>query len=369
MVAKKLESYLKEIIRGKRSGLFAWLIKCFLLPMSWCYCLGVKVRNWFYDQGWMRRYVPPISLVISVGNIVAGGTGKTPVTLMIAQFFYQRYPIAILSRGYRSKAEKTDRSVLLCDGEGPQYPASYCGDEPYLFAKRLPKAIVVVGGNRKKGAILAAKEGAQVLILDDGLQHRHLVRDLDVVVIDIGDPFGEGYFLPRGFLRDEISSLARAQLIVLNHLRDPEKLNGMKELLKPFTSAPIVGMKGVVKSIRDFKGDEVTIPLDERDVGAFCAIAHPEYFRRTLEQEGFTLVSEYILPDHMEITEKELAQFVQTSLKKKAKWIICTEKDRVKLGDVLTIGLPLIWVEMEQQVVTGLEEWNAFLKEAEMKIH
>jgi tetraacyldisaccharide 4'-kinase len=315
----------------------------------------------------MRRYVPPVPLVISVGNIVAGGTGKTPVTLLLAGALYERFTIAILSRGYRSKAEKLDTPILLCEGQGPTLPASYCGDEPYLFAQRLPKAIVIVGGNRKKASFLAAKAGAQAILLDDGMQHRRLARDFDVVVVDVDDPFGQGYFLPRGFLREDIRSLSRANLIVLNHIQDAEQFASVKLRLHPYSQAPVVGTKGYVIAIRDLKGQEVTIPED-RNIGMFCAIAHPEYFRRTLEQEGFQVISEYILADHETFREKDLEQFAQASLKKGAKWLICTEKDRVKLQDQLNLALPVLWIQLELQIVAGQEEWQNFLQRAQDKI-
>lgn len=367
MMVKKLELYLKEIVQGRRRGLMAFLIKSLLLPLSWLYGLGVNFRNRLYEMGWMRRYVPPVPLVISVGNIVAGGTGKTPVTLLLAGAFYERFTIAILSRGYRSKVEKLDTPILLCEGQGPTLPAGYCGDEPYLFAQRLPKAIVIVGGNRKKASFLAAKAGAQAILLDDGMQHRRLARDFDVVVVDVGDPFGQGYYLPRGFLRDEIGSLARANLIVLNHISDSEQFIGVKMQLNSYSSAPVIGTKGYISAIRDLKGQEVAL-LEEKNVGMFCAIAHPEYFRRTLEQEGFKVVNEYILADHDTICEKDLEQFAQACLKKEAKWLMCTEKDRVKLQDQLNLVLPILWVQLELRVVAGQEEWQNFLQQAEAKI-
>lgn len=367
MFIKKLELYLKDIVRGRKQGFMAILIKAFLLPLSWLYGLGVICRNFLYEKGWMRRYVPPVPLVISIGNIVAGGTGKTPVTLLIAGAFYERFTVAILSRGYRSKAEKLDTPIFLCEGEGPMFPASYCGDEPYLFAQRLPKAIVIVGGNRKKASFLAAKAGAQAILLDDGMQHRRLVRDFDVAVVDVGDPFGQGYFLPRGFLRDDICSLARANLIILNHINDPEQFTRVKNQLKPYSKAPTVGTKGHVVALRDLKGQKVDMPKD-RLVGMFCAIAHPEYFKRTLEQEGFEVVSEYILADHDTVNDKDLEQFAQESLKKGAQRLICTEKDCVKLQDKSTLSLPIIWVQLELRVIAGHEEWQNFLQQAEAKI-
>lgn len=367
MTIKKLELYLKDIVRGHRKGVMAFFIKTILLPLSWLYGLGVYFRNRLYEKGWMRRYVPPVPLVISVGNIVAGGTGKTPVTLLLAGAFYERFKVAILSRGYRSKIEKLDMPVLLCEGQGPIFPASYCGDEPYLFAQRLPKAIVIVGGNRKKASFLAAKAGVQAILLDDGMQHRRLARDFDVVVVDVGDPFGQGYFLPRGFLRDDICSLARANLIILNHIHDTDLFNSVKMQLKPYSLAPIIGTKGYVVAIRDLKGEEIVLPKEEC-VGMFCAIAHPEYFQRTLQQEGLKVVNEYILADHDSVHDKKLEQFAEMSLKKGARWLICTEKDRVKLHDPLNLALPILWVQLELRVIAGLEDWQHFLMQAEAKI-
>ncbi len=367
MIVKKFELYLKEIIRGRRRGVIAFFIKALLLPLSWLYGLIMGFRNWLYDQGWMRRYVPPVPLVISIGNIVAGGTGKTPVTLLLAGVFYERFPLAILSRGYRSKAEKLDTPLLLCEGQGPLFPANYCGDEPYLFAQRLPKAIVIVGGDRKKASFLAAKSGSQIILLDDGMQHRRLARDLDVVVVDAGDLFGQGYFLPRGFLREDVRSLKRANLIILNHVNHLEQFTSSKAQLHSYTSAPIVATKGHVIAIRDLKGQEIERPK-EWPIGMFCAIAHPEYFRQTLEQEGFKIISENILPDHEFIREKELEQFALSCLKKGAKCLICTEKDRVKLQDPFNLSLPIFWVQIELRIIAGQEEWQSFLQYAEAKI-
>jgi tetraacyldisaccharide 4'-kinase len=364
---KRLQFYLKDVIFGRKKGIIPFCIKIILLGLSWCYRLIVAVRNWLYDQGWMRRYVPPVPLVLSVGNIVAGGTGKTPVTLLFAKTFYERFPMAILSRGYRSKIEKLDHPVILCEGSGPIYPAAYCGDEPYIFAQRLPKAHVIVGGDRQKASCLAAKAGVQVILLDDGMQHRRIARDLEVVVVDVYDPFGQGYFLPRGFLREDAKSLARAHLVILNHVKSPEQFQSLKSKLLSYTSAPMVGTHWKIGAIRDLKGQEVGSIKDKR-VGMFCGIAHPEYFRHTLIQEGASIVSEYCLVDHDEPEEKELNKFAHACSKKEAHFLICTEKDRVKLKDSLSLALPIVWLQMELEVVEAKDVWADFLIKAESKI-
>lgn len=363
----KLEFYFKEIIYNRKRGWLPSLIKVGLLPLSWLYRGGVSCRNWVYDKGWMRRYVPPVPLVISVGNIVAGGTGKTPVTLLLAQAFYNRFALAILSRGYRSKAEKLDSPVVLCEGEGPLYPANYCGDEPYLFAQRLPKAHIIVGSNRQKACYLAVKAGVEIILLDDGMQHRRLARDLEVVVIDVCDPFGQGYFLPRGFLRDDRKSLSRAHLIILNHIADSNQFEWVRKQMVSYTSAPMIGTNLKMAGIKDLKGKEIG-SLKDVKVGMFCGIAHPDYFRRTLQELGAHVVSEYWLPDHGEMVEKELACFGHACLSKEAKWLICTEKDRVKLQDDLASVIPIAWLQMELEVLEGKKEWEHFLAKAEAKL-
>lgn len=364
----KLEVYFKEIIYNRKQGWLPSLIKLGLLPLSWIYQGIVACRNWVYDQGWMRRYVPPVPLVISIGNIVVGGTGKTPVTLLLAKAFYERFNLAIISRGYRSKAEKLGSSVVLCEGDGPLYPASYCGDEPYLFAQRLPKAHVIVGSDRKKSSFLAAKAGVEIILLDDGMQHRRLARDFEVVVVDVCDPFGQGYFLPRGFLRDDQRSLARAHLIILNHVIDSQQFELARKQMACYTSAPIIGTNWKVASIQDLQGQQIH-SLKEVKVGMFCGIAHPDYFRQTLQELGADIVSEYWLPDHGEIEEKELIQFSEACFEKEAAWLICTEKDRVKLQDHITSKIPIGWLQMELEILEGKKEWEHFLAKAEAKLN
>lgn len=366
--SKNVQWYVKEVITQQRRGPVSNFIRILLLPMSWMYGLVIRLRQYLYDKGWMRCYVPPVPLVISIGNIVAGGTGKTPVTLLLAQSFYDRIPLAILSRGYRSKAEKLDLPILLSEGDGPTFPASDCGDEPYLLAKRLPRSIVVVGGNRKKSSFLAAKAGAQIILLDDGMQHLRLARDFDVVVVDVGDPFGHGYLLPRGFLREDVRALGRADLLVLNHIQEQEQFDQVKGQLSQYTSAPMVGVNGRVSAIRNLSGEEVILQQGQR-VALFCAIAHPEYFKRTLEKEGLQVVNEYPLADHDTIRERELEQFAKTSAKRGAQWLVCTEKDRVKLRDKLVLSLPIAWVQFDLSVVAGQEAWEQFLRCAESKVN
>jgi len=368
MIMKKMEHYFKAVISGKKRGLTPWLIKSILLPFSWIYGSFSRCRNWFYDEGWMKCYIPPVPLVISVGNIVAGGTGKTPVTLMLIQAFYEKYSMAILSRGYRSKAENLDSPVILCEGQGPLFPSSYCGDEPHIYALRYPKLHVIVGSNRKKASRMASKAGVQVIILDDALQHRKLARDFDIIVIDLNDPFGQNHFLPRGYLREDVKALKRAHCIILNHVQSQEQFKKMENEIKQYSLAPIIGTRYQVTCIRDLGGNELP-SLQRSTVGMFCSIAHPAYFKRLLEDEGALVAAEYSLADHDEIKEKDLIYFTQQCIKKGCQLLVCTEKDRVKLRDQLSLDLPIAWIQIEMKIVEGQEEWQKFLNYTISKIN
>jgi tetraacyldisaccharide 4'-kinase len=357
---KKTELYFKGVISGKRQGFCPWLIRNCLLPISWVYRLSSAWRNWLYDQNIMRCYVPPVSLVISIGNIVAGGTGKTPVTIMLAKIFYEKYEMAILSRGYRSKAENLDMPTVLCDGHGPMFPASYCGDEPYIYAQYFPKAHVIVGNNRKKASKMASKAGVQVLLLDDALQHRRLARDFDIIVVDLNDPFGQNHFLPRGFLREDVRALRRAHLIILNHATENDQFKKIEKEVKKISAAPIIGTRYQISQIIQLNGEEIPT-LQGKTVGFFCSIAHPEYFKRLLENEGAWVAAEYCLADHDEIKEKALAHFATQCFKKGCEVIVCTEKDRVKLKGEMSLDLPIVCVRIELQIVEGQDEWQKFV--------
>ncbi|MCB1118382.1 MAG: tetraacyldisaccharide 4'-kinase [Chlamydiia bacterium] len=360
MSIKRFELYFLKVIRGEKKGMVATLLRGVLWFCSLFFRVGVRFRNWAYNHGFFRSYTPPIPLVISVGNLVAGGTGKTPVTLKLGEALADGYSVAVLTRGYRSQVEKLAKPVVLSDGQGPMHPATYCGDEPYLMASRLPKATVIVGRDRHQSSLMAAKRGAHVILMDDGMQHRNIVRDLEVVVVDVRDPFGGGYFLPRGLLREGVDALARADLVILNHADDPEKLKSVKESVIDHTSAPIVATRLTVEAICDLSGAPQELPTNHK-VGSFCGIAHPAYFRQTLVNLGLDVVKEYILPDHETLHSKKLQQFSKDVIKKGAECLICTEKDQVKLSASLNLPLPIYWTKTSLTIVEGESNWNAFV--------
>lgn len=361
------ELYFQEVIKGQRQGFLPGLIRVLLKPLSWLFQLIVWGRNWLYDHGWLCCYNPPVKVVISIGNIVAGGTGKTPVTLMLAKIFYDRFPIAIISRGYKSPAERLPSPLVLCEGEGPQYPAAESGDEPYLLAQHLPHAYVFVGKDKRQAARMAASAGVDMIFIDDGMQHRKIVRDFDIAIVDAADPFGKGFFLPRGFLREGVTSLSRVNLVIINHVDSEAQYQAVEKQIRCYTAAPIVGMQWHLDALLDLQGNKI-ISLKGKKVGMFCGIAHPESFRQTLSQQGADIVEEAIFPDHTAPEAEEIALFAKRCAKNGAEWIVCTEKDKVKLDEKVQLSIPIIWVQMKLEVVNGLEAWNTFLKKVESKL-
>lgn len=363
-----IETYFLDLIRGKKQGPFACLFRAILRIFSWFYGLFVGARNWAYDHGWARKYTPPVPVVISVGNIVAGGTGKTPVTLMLAQELHQVAPLAILSRGYRSKAENLSTPVTLSRGQGPLHPASYCGDEPYMLSMNVPKALVFVGKDRYKASNMAAKAGALLILLDDGMQHRSLSRDFEVVVIDALDPFGLGYFLPRGLLREGLGALSRADLIVLNHVKDHQHYQALCQKIGCYTCAPVVATKTEVAEIYDLKDQPHKQPLSGIKVGIFCGIAHPDYFAKTVRTQEAEIVGEYFIADHKEFDLEDLNRFAQKCKENGAEYLVCTEKDRVKLAEAVELSLPILWIRMRLGIVEGKSAWDAFIGRAKANL-
>ncbi len=362
-----LELFFQDIIKEKRSGLIPSLIKFPLKLLSYPYGLIVSCRNWAYDHGWFKQYSPPLPLVVSIGNITVGGTGKTPVTLLFAKALENEAKVAIASRGYRSHSEHLDTPVVVSSGNGPQLSAATCGDEPYLLADNLRKTSVFAGKNRLKASNMAAKTGTQILILEDGMQHRQLARDIDIVVLDAKDPLGKGYFLPYGLLRDHPSSLARAHLVVLNHVRDTAHFNEVKVLLSTYTTAPAIGVRMAVEDVFDLTGKKIDGVRGKR-VGIVCGIANPDQFLHTVQGLGADVVEELYFPDHTLCNSESLAAFGEKCRKSGAEMLLCSEKDKVKIAPDIKIGLPIGWVKIKIDIVEGNVIWENFINSIKNKL-
>lgn len=330
-----------------------------LLPLAWGYGAAVWARNTFYSNGWfgVRHAHRP---VISIGNLVAGGTGKTPLTLRLARELGQFARVGILSRGYRGDAERSERPTLVSRGGGPLCSWQEAGDEPYLLARRLSNAIVVAGRYRWKGAEMAVQEGADLLLLDDGLQHRSLSRDLELIIVDGRDPFGGRAYLPLGRLRESPHALERADLVVV--MRMPEEPLVLEQQLHALTQAPIVWMEPRMESVRSTQGEEVE-ELAGKRVGLFCGIAKPDAFVETVRKMGCHVVAMRALGDHRAISDEQLLSLAETCRSRGGELLLCTEKDYVKLRPIANLPLPIAVVRIVVTIVANGEAWQHFIEE------
>ncbi len=364
-IVSSLHSSFSKLI--KSNSLASSLLTVFFFPFAFLYGSVIFFRNFFYDKKIFKIYRSTVP-TLSIGNIIAGGSGKTPVTFLFAKALQSSARLALLSRGYRSKAEKKKYPTVLSCGKGPLFDSAFVGDEPYLLSKKLPSALFVVGADRVAAATVAEREGAELLILDDGMQHRRLARDFDVVVVDANNLFGGGHFIPSGTLRDSPRSLARADLIVVNHLKDLGRFAFVKAEIERYTQAPVVAVSEVKPKVWDFDGVELTLGEGAR-VALFCGIANPHYFEVTVREHLkveslFTLA----LADHLPPQRQEWEAFIKKCESSGVEAILCTEKDWVKWPGFSFPSIAVGWVEYSLEISCGHFLFEQFLSRVKAKI-
>lgn len=341
-----LEKYVIDLIEERRPGR---LVKKILYALSLLYKLGVDLRHWGYDKRWLKSSKVPIP-VISIGNIVSGGTGKTPLVRLIAEELLKHKKVAILSRGFRSKIEHSGKVVNITAELTPEI----CGDEPHWLKSKLEGASIWVGKDRGASAQLACDQNIEVILLDDGMQYRALERNWEVCVMDSEDLFGKGYYLPRGFLRDTPKRLKNVDLLVINHLKTKSQYDNVTQQLSWWTAAPIVGVTLKVKEPHQ---------VDEKKVGIFCGIGKPERFASTVKEIGGKIVDQLYVLDHIPFQKNQLEIFAQKCRAQGAELLLCTEKDAVKLPKDLRCCLPILPLEVKLEIVEGHQHWNEFIEQ------
>lgn len=267
--------------------------------------------------------------MISVGNITVGGTGKTPATAFIARFLINRgLRVAVLSRGYGGAME--GQTAIVSDGHTIRLDAGQCGDEPYLLAATVPGLMVVMGADRSSAGMLAMEQlSPDVFLLDDGFQHLRLRRDLDILLVDCARPFGNGWMLPAGLLREPKGAVQRADLVI--YTRCPHG----------YTPAPLAGKPAcsarhrLVDAVPLAGGPAVSFDsLRGRRVLAFAGIGEPRPFFAELRALGLDVVHTVPLPDHAAYTPAQLTELTAAFRACGADCAITTEKDGVKLRDL-----------------------------------
>lgn len=325
-----LENY-DTLVSGERRGCWPALLRGGLRAASGPYSGAMQLRNWLYDHGWKHSYRAAVP-VISVGNLTVGGTGKTPCVEYVAKRLRERdLRVAILSRGYGGYGEMGGRN-----------------DEALVLEENLPDVPHLQGPDRVALARIAVEElDSQVLLLDDGFQHRRLARDLDVVLVDATNPWGYGHLLPRGLLREGPRSLRRAHLVLLTRCDQvtTETVAEIRAALQRY--APRVPLaEAMHRAVDCINAEGAVTPLaalTQQPIVAFCGIGNPEAFRRTLLALGASIVAFRAFPDHHAYSRSnvdELRDWVRQS--GAARMIVTTQKDLVKLR-VARLGERELW--------------------------
>ena len=414
----------KVNLKTLQQRILATPLRFLLIPLSWLYAASVQLRNILYTQGVFKvRRLP--CRVISVGNIVVGGTGKTPAVITIAKYLQREdMRVAILLRGYKRRGQKKmsrrlmslllprEKVIIVSDGEKACVSPMESGDEAYMMAKHLSGVPIIVGKCRYlAGQVALERFKVDVLLLDDGFQHRQLARDVDILTISATHPFGSSEkLLPAGTLREPLTALRRADLILLTHANAPNISAHIKKLVKPLApntpvltsihqpahiyplavsnqrnsrqQSAISNQQSVVSNKR--------LPLNEnlftesrkpmadshfsdikelkgKRILAVCGIGNPEAFVATLTRCSVASVELLAFPDHHVYTETDKQQIHTAFQEAAADLIVTTQKDEQKLaccrGEVASSlrNLPIVVLAVALVITEGDEQFNDVL--------
>lgn len=375
---ERAEAFILSVIEDRRHGFWAFLLRAFLWAVSKIFYLIVQFRLWLYRVGIFRPHALGCQ-VISIGNLTVGGTGKTPIVEVFARTLQQSgRKVAILSRGYRKEEDPLLKRLwrhltfdvqetpprVVSDGQRLLLDSALSGDEPFMLAQNLPEVAVIVDANRVKAGKYAVKKlGCDTLILDDGFQYLHLKHRLDIVLVDRTNPFGNRKVLPRGILREPISNINRAGFIFIT------KSNGdgapeLKQLLRRHNPhAEISECRHSAKYLQDIFTKE-RAPLDYLKglpVAAISGIASPKGFEDELIRLGARVLYHKRYADHHRYTQLEIIDVINKGLQRGAKIVVTTEKDAVRFPMLERRDLPLFFLRVEIEMLTGAEEFRAWI--------
>jgi tetraacyldisaccharide 4'-kinase len=317
-------------------------------PFSLLYRAGFAI-----DKG-ITQQIHVSARVVSVGNITVGGTGKTPLTIWLAEYFRNAgTKVGILSRGYGRQGKNM---TIVSDGKTIHVDASQSGDEPMLMARRLGDIPLIVGKDRAEAAQYAINEfGCQTLILDDGFQHHRLQRDLDIVTLDATNPWGNGRLLPAGPLREPLKALGRAHAIVLTRSAGVD-ISPIASRIWEFTNAPVLTSNHQPSDWVDVQSNTSRCLDDLRGqrILAFSGIGNPSSFRGTLESLDLNITQYSIFQDHHWYTEKDITRLMAEAEQQHVDAVVTTEKDAVRIPRLSGASIPLFFLRINFQISGGL---------------
>ncbi len=336
-------------IHTKRErNLFAFL----LWILSFLYSLAIRLRIIAYKVGLLRSKSLP-AYVVSIGNITTGGTGKTPIVAMLAEWANKNgFRAAILSRGYKGK--RGDDSLIVSDGEKVLASVDVAGDEPFLLAKKLSSTPVLISKKRYRIGSLALKQfRSELLLLDDGYQHLSLYRDLNILLVDCKRQFGNRSLLPLGPLREPVEQIKRADFIIITKYTDENPGDDLFNFLqKHFPGKPIFRSGHFPDQVVFPLVDKAYPPdiLSGKNVVAFAGLANPDDFLEMVKSLGANVIHFKTFSDHHSFSRNEIEELASWTERVDVDFLLTTEKDWVridgKIGVDLDIAILTIKVEL-----------------------
>ena len=371
---ENLEQFGIDVVLERRRGVRATALREILYALSFIYERLVQLRLYFYRKRILRERALGC-LVISVGNLTVGGTGKTPIVEKFARALQAGgRRVAILSRGYKSVPRKrrwldrlrrrdADPPRVVSDGKSLLLDSLTAGDEPYMLAHNLKDVIVLVDKDRvRSGRFAIDKWNVDTLLLDDGLQYLHLKHRLDMVLVDRQAPFGNEFLLPRGTLREAPRNLRRASYIFITKNTGESNETLIERIRRYNRTAEIIECAHKPLYLQNvFTGEQLPLErLRDTFIGSICGIAAPESFEGALKKLGahVDLAKRYI--DHHYYSEAELTTFINRCIRRDLAMIVTTEKDAVRMPRLpeTDMKVPICFLRVEIEILSGHESWE-----------
>ena len=377
-LGENLEQFFLDVIRERRHDAVGSILKGILFIGSRFYRRAVQFRLWMYDNRVIRNRAIGC-LVVSIGNLSCGGTGKTPVVEVFARTLSQKgRKVAILSRGYRSRDRRSFWTKLqqkfssekmevpprvVSDGKNLLLESITAGDEPFMLASNLKNVAVLVDKDRVKSGLYAIEKfGTDTLILDDGFQYLNLKAHINILLVDSTSPFDNHHVLPRGLLREPIKNIRRADYIFLTKSDGSPRLRHLKAFLRRQNHlAEIIECCHRPQYLEDVyhRGSREPLSfLKGKKVASISAIANPASFNAFLSKLGGDIVEEIHFADHHRYRQQEMIDFINKAKKAGAELIMTTEKDAVRMPRLDRRDLPILFLRVQIDILSGQENFD-----------
>ncbi len=373
---EKLERFVLDVIEDRLQGRRYDVLRGLLKGLSHVFGTVVAARHFLFEKGIFRHHTLGCQ-VISIGNLTVGGTGKTPIVEVFARAFAREgRQVAVLSRGYKkvehgfwkkmldkiTGRERRRPPRVVSDGKQLLLNSAMSGDEPYMLASNLRDVAVLVDKDRvKSGRYAINKFSCDTLILDDGFQYRSLKHWVEIVLVDCTSPFSNGYMLPRGLLREPVEHISRADFIFITKSTGKGNEQLIERLRTLNSRAEISECAHRTKYLENiYTGERKPLEfLSGRSAAAVSGIASPEGFEKELVRLGARIVYARRFADHHRYTQQEIINIINRSAMEKADLVVTTEKDAVRFPEIKRHDVPVYFLRVEIELLSGIEDFNA----------